>query len=433
MKKYYIKGNLILIEKEKDILIKMRPYSIYAINSYSKKILKALLKNSNFIDLCNFLGVKNEISKLNIIQFLEQGIETGILTNNENDKGYLKCKSVTTSPHLERVFLEITSACNLNCKHCYMSSTYKKKLIDEIRVNKIKEIINEADNIGVFRFDLTGGEIFTRTDIYNILAEVRNKFMITNLFTNATLLDEKGIDTIANLGNIRTIYISLDDYIEEEHDAFRGVEGAFKKTVSNIRELKKRGLHIVANIIVSRSNIERLKYIIKFCHEELGIDCRTAPILPIGRGKSFTENDLTLEEIKYAMSVSLESQCDFVSGLCSENSRIDIIPGCGVGHKMIYIRSNGEICLCPTLSSRENPLFKLGSIYEDSLLDIWNESKILKEFRESNCEHVNCDHREIYRGGCRSRAYLTSGKMDGRDPILCHYFGIENSDMRREL
>ena len=53
--------------------------------------------------------------------------------------------------------------------------------------------------------------------------------MITNLFTNATLLDEKGIDTIANLGNIRTIYISLDDYIEEEHDAFRGVEGAFKK------------------------------------------------------------------------------------------------------------------------------------------------------------------------------------------------------------
>lgn len=422
--RYYLNGRYIVIKNYKDCyIIRIKPYGIYPINEDGVRIFRLLSECNDVNEICtkiDLLGKREVIKK-----FLDRCVKDGILTQDSTRKGEIREKSANTIPYLERVFFEITDACNLSCRHCYMSATYKARKVNEVPFEKIKEIIQKADQLGVYRMDFTGGEIFTRKDIDEILKLASDNFMVTNIFTNATMITEKRVKKLVELGNIRTIFISLDDIVESEHDEFRGVKGAFSNTMKAIKLLKKTDIKVVANITLSPKNINRIDKIIDYCRNDLEIDCRTAPILYVGRGKCFENNNLSLDQIKIAMDITLKHKSRFVSGFCDDDSgNGEIIPGCGVGHKMIYIRSNGEICLCPTLSSRESEKFGLGNIYKDELQTLWNENEVLKTFRNSSCKNSDCKNMRICRGGCRSRAFLNDGNFNGIDPIICHYFDV---------
>lgn len=426
--RYYLNGKIIAIKNsEKDYIVRIKPYGIYPINVDGIRILQMISENSNINSIMEQLDFGN--FEKEIKRFLDTCMQYGILTHIYCEGSGIRVKTSQAIPVLERVFFEITNACNLNCNHCYMSASYKARKVDEISLEKIREIIEEADRIGVYRMDFTGGEIFTRNDIIDILRLASEHYMITNLFTNATLITEELIEKITALRNIRTIFVSLDDIIEEEHDKFRGVPGAFANTIKSIRALKKTDIKVVANITISPRNLSHIEEIINFCLNDLQIECRTAPILYVGRGKCFEENGLSLDQIKEAMDITLRNKSRFVSGFCEDESDMrSIVPGCGVGHKMIYIRSNGEICLCPTLSSREAKEFEVGNIYHDDLQKVWNENEELIIFRNSTCSVSDCEHMTICRGGCRSRAFLNSGHLNGIDPIVCHYMGVDSEN-----
>lgn len=423
--KYFLNGKIVAIKNaRKDYIVRIKPYGVYPINADGVRILQMISENNNINSVIEQLNLGDSVKELE--KFLDACIQSGILTYTYREGSGIRVKVSHTSPALERVFFEITNACNLNCDHCYMSASYKVRKNDEVSFKKIREIIEKADEIGVYRMDFTGGEIFTRNDIIDILSLASEHYMVTNLFTNATLITEKQIEKIIALGNIRTIFISLDDIVEEEHDKFRGVPGSYANTIKAITALKKTDIKVVANITLSSRNYSCIEEIINFCRNELQIECRIAPILYVGRGKCFEENDLTLDQIKEAMDISLRNKSKFVSGFCEDESDMkSIVPGCGVGHKMIYIRSNGEMCLCPTLSSREAKEFKVGNIYHDDLQKVWNENEELILFRNSTCGVSDCEYMSICRGGCRSRAYLHSGHLNGIDPIVCHYMGAD--------
>jgi radical SAM protein with 4Fe4S-binding SPASM domain len=116
---------------------------------------------------------------------------------------------------------------------------------------------------------------------------------------------------------------------------------------------------------------------------------------------------------------------------------------CGVGECMCFITADGKVCLCPTLTHRENPAFLAGDIREESLKDIWERSDTFKKFRYINCKLLKlkkCKYAKICQGGCRSRAYLRFGGVEEPDYILCelmeacsdlfnqYKFGINNDN-----
>jgi len=102
-------------------------------------------------------------------------------------------------------------------------------------------------------------------------------------------------------------------------------------------------------------------------------------------------------------------------------------PSCGVGDRMLFIRSSGEISLCPTLTSRESPVFKLGRVQDDDLKDVWEGSEVLQLFRGAGCHRSGCRHVSECRGGCRSRAFINSGDLSAKDLTACAYFSIKES------
>lgn len=90
--------------------------------------------------------------------------------------------------------------------------------------------------------------------------------------------------------------------------------------------------------------------------------------------------------------------------------------GCGVGNRILYIHSDGNVKFCPTLPQI------LGNVYNESIKQIWE--RIDRKQREKlQCKNIEyCVYGLICGGGCRSRAYELTGKVDEPDIYECNLF-----------
>ena len=91
--------------------------------------------------------------------------------------------------------LEITARCNNDCSHCYINLPAGDKEVkeNELSLDEIKKITDEAVSLGTFWCLLTGGEPFLREDFFDIYLYLKKRGLLVSVFTNATLLTERHI------------------------------------------------------------------------------------------------------------------------------------------------------------------------------------------------------------------------------------------------
>ena len=81
---------------------------------------------------------------------------------------------------------------------------------------------------------------------------------------------------------------------------------------------------------------------------------------------------------------------------------------------MLYISSNGDVKMCPSLSND----FIFGNLKQYKLKDIW--IKGIEEFPDISCKMKNeCIYYDYCKGGCRSRALSLTGDIHGVDKVSC--------------
>lgn len=71
-----------------------------------------------------------------------------------------------------RATIELTYRCNLKCVHCYITEDKFKK---ELSLNEICSILDQLADLGCLHLSITGGEIFIREDIFEILTYAKKK------------------------------------------------------------------------------------------------------------------------------------------------------------------------------------------------------------------------------------------------------------------
>jgi radical SAM protein with 4Fe4S-binding SPASM domain len=402
---YSLHKSAYLIKFDKESLIYNKTdYSAFRLNKTAARFLEKLLTGED----------DHNNADERYLMLLNTLLSAGLIEKKTSSESRSHIIQNKTNPHLNRVMMEITNSCNLRCKHCYVLARKRKtKLLPK---DKIYELIEELENIGVWQIDLTGGEISTHPDIIDILKRLEKSHLLINLFTNLSTTNDKFIREIIRL-KPKLVITSVESDLSTVHDLFRGIHGAHEKTVKNIIILKRAGVPVRVNISLSKYNYKSLGSTIKFLENEL-----KAPYIvgDIQCTDPLTEQVLVPRE--KVVSSLIKYQSDIYNERKSNAYRrcLKTLPACGVAYDFCFIDHMGEVGLCPTLTKRENKKFYMGSIFKHSLYDIWKNSLVLQKYFGSQCSKINtCKHAAICKGGCRSRAYIETGDINGIDSVNC--------------
>lgn len=155
------------------------------------------------------------------------------------------------------------SLCNFHCQHCceepYMSRDLKLKTgtIDprpQMGLEDYKELSRQADEYGLFRFVLTGGEALLDKSLDKLIEALDPMKHLIILDTNGWTFDEAKAKWFAGLGGYKA-QISLDSMIESEHDTFRGMPGSYKRVLRALDAAKKANLELLISTCVIKDRV----------------------------------------------------------------------------------------------------------------------------------------------------------------------------------
>ena len=113
---------------------------------------------------------------------------------------------------------------------------------------------------------LSGGEPLLRPDIFEIAHRAKEMGFYVGLSSNGTLIDESNIDRIAAVG-FDYVGVSLDG-IQETHDKFRRMEGAFDASMHGIRLCKARGIKVGIRFTLTQDNAHDLPALLQLMEDE---------------------------------------------------------------------------------------------------------------------------------------------------------------------
>ncbi|NYZ78556.1 radical SAM protein [Candidatus Micrarchaeota archaeon] len=133
----------------------------------------------------------------------------------------------------------VTYRCNLKCKMC---NIWKQKCNNELELSEIDKIFQNQSNFSWIR--LTGGEIFLRDDIVEIVDIIssynKDLFLLTtptNGYCKNLII--KKVKEIMDLNIPKYIITVSLDGTEEIHDFIRGTKGSWRNCVNTYKELKR--------------------------------------------------------------------------------------------------------------------------------------------------------------------------------------------------
>jgi len=161
-----------------------------------------------------------------------------------------------------KITFALTYKCNLKCEYCKTWARPKEK---ELSLDKIKLVLRSTHKLRWLH--LTGGEIFLRKDIeeiLNFLVEDR-KLAILTFPTNGVLTDKiLGIvkPLAEKLRQIKLIITCGIDGTKEVHEKLRGAEGAYEKCIETFIKLRAiERINARLGVTVSRDNYRELPFL----------------------------------------------------------------------------------------------------------------------------------------------------------------------------
>ena len=194
--------------------------------------------------------------------------------------------------------------CNLKCSYCVAKSgpNVPRRALG---LDNVKQLVDEAIELGFEHVFFTGGEPFILNEIYEMLA-YSSAHIKTTVLTNAMLLRGARLEELCAIANENLIVqVSLDGGRSEDHDAYRG-KGTWEKTVEGIRLLQERGFRVRLGTTETPVNSPHLDKLCEF-HRSLGILDEDHFVRPLAkRGYSREGLELDMSNLVPEVTVNLD-------------------------------------------------------------------------------------------------------------------------------
>ena len=350
-------------------------------------------------------------------------------------------------PTPRSVNIAITGRCNLRCKYCFYAD--EMTALRDLLTERWLAFFDELGRAGVMDVCLTGGEVFTRSDLFELIDGVVANRMRYGILSNGTLIDDKVLAQF-QIGKRRLrleyIQISVDGSRAEIHNLSR--PNSFERAVRGLRLLAQAGFPLTVRVTINRHNFRDLENIAHLLLDEIGLPSfSTNEAMPIGSGcRNEREVSLTSAEKAEAMEIigrllerypgRLQAQAGpqakrkayaemehaRATGGKATSWQMGYLTACGCVFSRIDVMHDGSIVPCHMFSD-----LIIGNIQTNSFQDIWLNHPTMNAIRERRnipMQQVpgcaDCEWASYCNGSCPGLAYQLNGDFNRANPEDCY-------------
>jgi radical SAM protein len=361
---------------------------------------------------------------------------------------------------------EVTQSCDLACKHC-RAAAQPIAHPDELNTAEGKALIDQIADMHVPIFVFTGGDPLKRKDVFELIRYASSKDVKVALTPSATpLLTREAIFKMKEAGLVR-LGISLDGSTPEIHDTFRGLHGAWDRTIQAIEWAAEAGLPIQVHTTISRHNAQDLDNLCSLFEKLNIVMWNVFFLVPVGRGQlgdllsgeEFEQVFGKIYELSHRVSFQIKTtEAMHYRRYLLQHNLEERRMGHGHPHGGAHEyepgapSSDAQTRTASWTTRRVNDgkgflfISHVGNVYpsgflpihagnvkETPLSEIYRKAPIFKALRDTGRLEGKCgacEYKEIC-GGSRARAYAVTGDPLAQEP--CCIYEPKNWDRTLEI
>lgn len=349
------------------------------------------------------------------------------------------------------IIWETTQACDLVCRHCRAAAQPDPDPC-ELTTKEGESVLEQAAELGTPIFVLTGGDPLKRVDLHHLIRYGAERGLRMATIPAATPSLTEDVVVKLKASGLSQMALSLDFPTAELHDNFRGVPGAFDKTMEAIGWAKAHDMPLQINTTCTADSLPHLDEMVALVRSFPIVFWEVFFLVPMGRGSSL--KSLTAEQCEdiFAVLYAVQKDARFLvkvteaphyrryvaqqearegqrgprhpGALPSQLIRtegpghtIGLAPrGVNAGNGFLFISHIGEVYPSGFLP------VSAGNVRRARLQDIYRESDLFRQLRRPNEFGGICGRCEFNTicGGSRSRAFALTGDLLAADP-WCAY------------
>ncbi|MBR1604132.1 MAG: radical SAM protein [Synergistaceae bacterium] len=299
---------------------------------------------------------------------------------------------------------ELTTHCNVHCRHCYNKSGEDNKFQDAMTPENWKNFARYlVERGGIFQCIISGGEpLLLGEDLFEIMDILHDDGTSFLVISNGLLMTPDKAKRFKKY-RYKWFQISIDGVNAARHDEFRQREGSFDKAVNAVFMLSSLGIPVMIAHSVTPENLHEVDDMCNLAYSLGASGIILGEIMPSGRAFYDSERLILNYEQKNILADKIENNIKIYSGRMlvqrSSGAKIQLTRNLNVPNTGAIIRPNGDIrldCTAPFVIGNilENDFCE---IWDSKAHDVWQNPKIIKYIESyEDFEDVNHEHRNYF-------------------------------------
>ncbi|MBM7836236.1 radical SAM protein [Clostridium sardiniense] len=351
---------------------------------------------------------------------------------------------------IDSIHWEITSKCNLNCRHCFVDKTVNE--IKDLPFEESIKIIKRLAGLGVKKITFSTKEPLIYKNISELINLCNKYGIITDMVTNGILLEDIEFAKKIMSTSLSAIFISIEGITKESNDYIRG-KGSFNKIIRAIKNVRRvSNKHLGIQMTLNKYNMKEVDKIPQFFNELNINSLNIGGIASQGNALENLEIQITDEEFRKSQEEIVKAynslknkkyQLNLKSALPIEVAYLNLktgsnfftyVPKCSVINNCYSLMSNGKIIPCISMFSSKVFKDKMFEIDLDNEFLILDNTKFNKEVKS----YINIQKRGIcdncnFNDECFPCVMTFEGKDSGKTMNKCEIMFSKFEDLLENI
>lgn len=264
---------------------------------------------------------------------------------------------------------ELTTHCNVRCKHCYNDSGSDNNARDRMTGDGWKKFAHYlVSKGGIFHCVISGGEpLLMGNDLFDIMDILHDDGTSFLVISNAFLLTQEKVHSFAKY-RYKWFQISIDGANADWHDDFRQCKGSWEKAVNGAYMLSKEGIPLTIAHSITPGNLYQIDKMCKLAYELGAGSIIVGEVNPSGRSANNIELTLNHDQKSYLYEKISELSNTYNGKMLiqrSSSTKNQLFRYMNTPNSGAVIRPNGDIrldCMAP---------FTIGNVLDDDFATVW--------------------------------------------------------------